>query len=410
MAKPLKEHIDGGFIRALSRSLAAVCNGELASGAHAPSSATTAGSPHRHDHPDHPEAQDCCQAAGTSGVSRGRAPSSEGFDAEAFCAFVLDNPWQERELLDRVHHVAAGFERFLPGPVPRRLDALLAVHGQHTGMGHFVFPAYVERHGLDYWEESMAALEEFTVLSTAEFAVRPFIRADQPRMMDQMRRWATSDDEHLRRLASEGCRPRLPWASPLRRFIADPSEILPVLAMLRHDPSEYVRRSVANNFNDISRDHPGLVLDICEDWHGTSAQTDRLIKHALRTLLKRGHTRALCLHGFEDPAGVEVTGLTMRPARIRIGQRGAFSFSLRVPSGPARRLRLEYVVHFLKKNGSLSPKVFQLREAEFSSGRHGFEKEHAFADLTTRRHHRGEHLLAVHVNGRELARTTFRLV
>lgn len=421
MAEPLKNRVGETFIRAVARSLAGVlptspCPPEV------PADGCSAAGSHMPQDGGAPPAQQCAQSTGTEPTPNRQQPDGPAlpeltaahdghvcFDCQGFTSFLLDGTWEDREIMDRIHRIAEGFERFLHGSVPARLAALRAIHAHHPGMAHLAFPAYVERYGLEHWDESLAALEAFTPVSSAEFAVRPFIRADQPRMMARMLSWAAHENEHLRRLASEGCRPRLPWASPLRRFIADPAPVLPVLHALRDDPSEYVRRSVANNLNDISKDHPRLALDICEDWHGRSPRTDRLIKHALRTLLKAGNTRALALHGFGDPAGVSIRKLAMRPATIHIGTRGEFAFQLVVPKGSDRKLRLEYVIHFAKKNGTLSPKVFQLREADFAPGTHCFAKEHAFADLTTRKHHSGPHALAIHVNGRELARQAFRL-
>ena len=191
---------------------------------------------------------------------------------------------------------------------------------------------------------------------------------------------------------------------------ADPGPILPILEQLKDDDDEAVRRSVANNLNDISRDNPDLVLETCERWLGQSANTDRLIKHACRTLLKAGDRRALLLFGYGDPKQIQVSALTLAPRRPRVGQTLRFDFSLQIGGERANRVRVEYAVHFVKARGQLSRKVFQLCEKSFSPGQHQVTKKHAFADLSTRKHYPGEHSLEIIVNGVEMARAAFELI
>ena len=171
------------------------------------------------------------------------------------------------------------------------------------GFVKMIFPDFVEVYGLDDWEASIPALEEFTQQTSAEFAIRPFIVRYPERTMAQMLEWAGHAHEGVRRLSSEGCRPRLPWAIALSALKADPSPILPILDRLKGDPSESVRRSVANNLNDISKDNPDVVIGVLRRWQADDTdEMHRLTSHALRTLLKAGNLDALALLGYPPPA------------------------------------------------------------------------------------------------------------
>jgi hypothetical protein len=180
--------------------------------------------------------------------------------------------------------------------------------------------------------------------------------------------------------------------------------------MLKDDGSEYVRRSVANSLNDISKTHPDLVLDICERWLGHSTERDRLVKHACRTLLKAGDTQAMMLMGFGDPADILVRDLKLEPNKLRIGEETAMSIVLQVDGAQTSKVRLEYVVYYVKARGKLSPKVFQIKERMFEPGEHKVSKTHSFLERSTRKHYPGTHELAIKVNGVEKARAAVELL
>jgi 3-methyladenine DNA glycosylase AlkC len=227
--------------------------------------------------------------------------------------------------------------------------------------------------------------------------------------MAYMRAWAEDENEHVRRLASEGCRPQLPWAMDLPAFKEDPSPILPVLETLKDDPSAYVRKSVANNLNGISKDHPALVLDICERWIGQSKERDWIVKHACRTMLKAGNRRALLLFGFADPAHLHVENLALDRERLPIGETVQYTFDLCVEGQEPCKVRLELGVYYVKARGNLSRKIFQIREAAYEPGRHRISRRHSFQERSTRKHHPGEHQLSIIVNGVEKALLSFQL-
>jgi 3-methyladenine DNA glycosylase AlkC len=244
-------------------------------------------------------------------------------------------------------------------------------------------PDFIELYGLNYREISIPALAEFTQYASSELAIRPFIVLYQDHMMTQMLEWAKDDNYHIRRLASEGCRPRLPWAVALSTLKKDPSDILPILYVLKDDKEEYVTRSVANNLNDISKDNPDIVLDIAKEWYGGNKNTDRLVKHACRSLLKSANLEALDIFGFNNTYNTEITNLSIsRPninnANIKIGEEINFLYELNVKN--PGKLRLEYAIDFMKSNGKASRKIFQLKEGNYTAGAFSFSKKHSFKE------------------------------
>ncbi|MDX2042609.1 MAG: DNA alkylation repair protein [Acidobacteriota bacterium] len=331
------------------------------------------------------------------------------FDRAKFLALVFDDDWESKELKARLRHAAICLGQVLPKSYAQALKILKQVAPQSRGFDGMIFPEFVEVYGLEDWERSLPALEFFTRFGSSEFAVRPFLHRDPKRGMAFLLKCADSTDHHVRRWASEGCRPRLPWAMALPKFKADPSPILPVLEKLKDDESEYVRKSVANNLNDISKDHPERMIAVCESWFGHSPRTDWIVKHACRGLLKARHERALQLFGFDDNQQVEVTKLKLGKKRLAIGEDLTFTFELRVGGDNERKLRLEYTIDFVKANGKTSKKVFQLAEKNYLPGAHPQRKKHATADLSTRKHYPGKHQLAIVVNGKELATVGFDL-
>lgn len=331
------------------------------------------------------------------------------FHRAQFLARVFDDAWEAKELKARMRHAAICLGQMLPPSYAEALDILRQVAPQSRGFDGIIFAEFVEVHGLDDWERSLAALEFFTRFGSAEFAIRPFLQRDPDRAMAWLRQWSCSANHHVRRLASEGCRPRLPWAMALPQFKADPTPILPVLETLKDDESDYVRKSVANNLNDISKDHPTLMIELCERWFGHSPRTDWIVKHACRGLLKARHQRALTLFGLAASEQVKVTNLKLSEKRVQIGADFSFSFELHVGATGEHKLRLEYAIDFVKANGKTSKKVFQLAEKTYPPGVHRLHKKQATADLTTRKHYPGTHQLAIVVNGQECAATAFEL-
>lgn len=325
------------------------------------------------------------------------------FNSESFINKVLDSGWKERELKQKMRHITVCLRKYLPSDYPEAILILEKITSQSKGFIALSFSDFVECYGIDHWDISMNALVNFTSSCSSEFAVRPFIDHSPEKAMPYLYIWAENENHHIRRLASEGCRPLLPWGKVLRKFKTDPSPIIPILEKLKNDPSEYVRKSVSNNLNDISKNHPELVIEICKKWQGKTKETDRIIKHGCRTLLKSGNTKALSLFGFEASDSFEVTDLQTDVNSVRIGGSIKFTFSLKNISATKQIARIEYRIHFVKSNGKTSAKIFQIKESGFEPGEHRVVKSQSFADFTTRKHYPGIHLIEIIVNGQAKA-------
>jgi 3-methyladenine DNA glycosylase AlkC len=271
-------------------------------------------------------------------------------------------------------------------------------------------PDLIEVFGQAHPRVSLDAIETITQFTSAEFAIRPFLLNAPDSTMKQMLKWSTHQNDQVRRLSSEGCRPRLPWAMALPFLKKDPSPVLPILENLKADRAETVRRSVANNLNDISKDHPDLVAQIARQWSGKSAETNWIIKHGCRTLLKRAHGKTLDHFGLKADVHVSVTGLKLAKKKIRIGESLTFSFNVSCREKKATNLRLEYAIDYRKASGKASQKIFQIRELGMAPGETlHFIRKQSFRDFTTRTHFPGEHKIYVRVNGQPLASASFFL-
>ncbi len=320
------------------------------------------------------------------------------FDEKAFARSVFDKDWKQKELKQRMRHIADCLHLHLPGNYKNTINILKPVSAQFSGFEYMFFQDYVECYGLDDFETSMPALEHFTKHSSSEFAVRAFILQDEKRMMKQMLDWARSDNHHVRRLASEGCRPRLPWAVALPPFKENPKPVLKILKILMKDDSEYVRRSVANNLNDISKDNPKTVLRWAEQWLDNNKETDWIIKHACRSLLKQGDAQALSLFGFTDATHIKIDKFKIQPTVI-LGEKLHFSFTLKSQNTHLGRCRIEFAVDFMKANGKQNRKVFKISEGEYTEKEKQVSKYFSFKEISTRKYYAGEHRLTVIVNG-----------
>lgn len=326
------------------------------------------------------------------------------FDSLSFIDKILDSDWNTRELKDRMHWISYSLHSFLPSRFEEALNILSQVatyrlSQNRWGGGDLVFPDFVEQYGIQHYSLSMDALELFTQLSTAEFAVRPFIANYPEKMMHQMLIWASHPNEHVRRLASEGCRPKLPWGMVLRNLVNNPSPIIPVLEKLFNDSSEYVRKSVSNNLNDISKDHPELVIAFCKKMRNSKPKTERLIKHGLRTLLKNGNHEALNLFEFDTNLKLKDTNFTLGNKSLLIGEK--LQMKLEFSISNAQKIRVEYRIFFARPSGKSTSKLFQWTEKNLTNiEKIVLIKNHSFADVSIRKHYEGEHRIQVFVNGK----------
>lgn len=329
------------------------------------------------------------------------------FDSKRFHQGVFDSEWDNRELKDRMDHIAKVIHRVLDLDYVSALDILLPVCEDFGGYEAMFFPHYIELYGADHWDESIAALEHMTQYSSSEFAVRPFIVMSPKKMMAQMLLWATHDNYHVRRLASEGCRPRLPWAMALPEFKNDPSLILPILEQLKNDDEDYVRRSVANNLNDIAKDNAPLVKEIAGRWLGGSEYTDWIVKHGCRTLLKKADVDVLALFGYAPVDTLRLEKFQIENSSITIGETLHFSCGLRCDKDNLGKLRIEYAIDYQKSNGKQSQKVFKISEGNVTGNYKAISKKQSFHDMSTRKHYPGTHRLHIIVNGVSLGAVEF---
>jgi 3-methyladenine DNA glycosylase AlkC len=283
-----------------------------------------------------------------------------------------------------------------------------------NGMAPFFYlphVLFVARQGLDHFEASMRAHYELTQRFTAEFGIRPLIEKYPERCVQRFHEWTTDRSVHVRRLVSEGTRPRLPWAARLRCFEKDPSPTIELLERLKDDPEEYVRRSVANHLNDIGKDHPKVLVDTARRWlRGADENRDRLIRHALRSSIKRADPATLELLGYGRASKSTIERTSITPRRAVIGGSVTLEVEIENRGKVQERTLIDLVVHFVKSNGSTSPKVFKLAEATIEPrSRQTFTKKISLAQHTTRKHFPGEHRVDAQMNGRIIALGSFAL-
>lgn len=337
------------------------------------------------------------------------------FPTKRFVEEVMDEAYEDRKLKERMRHISTIMGKYLPSDYEDALKVLYEIEEHCSGFPYLIFPDFVEVFGQapEHWELSMAALERFTQNSSAEFGIRPFLLKDPQRGMKQMAIWSKHENAHVRRLASEGCRPRLPWGISLPIFKKDPGPVLLVLEQLKNDPSLYVRKSVANNLNDIAKDNPEAVLETARRWIGENSLTDWIIRQGLRTLIRKGNDEALALFGYADNTNelIDRVSITVAPSDIKIGETCELNYELALKEGEPLHLRIEYGIDFVKANGTISRKIFLLSDRRIGGGTvlKG-EKTCSFADLSTRRHYPGIHRIVLLVNGQESAETKLKLL
>lgn len=341
----------------------------------------------------------------------------KNFNTKQFTGSVLTHPWDELQLKGRIHRIAEKLGEYLPAPFEDALQILFSINESCIGFPYLFFPDFVATYGQQekHFEISMNALECFTQQSSSEFAIRPFLLRDPEGVMEYMLRWSFHQNDHVRRFSSEGCRPRLPWGIALPIFKKDPSPIFKVLENLKADPSLYVRKSVANNLNDITKDNPDAVLNIAQKWIGYSSETDWILRQGCRTLIRKANPTAMALFGYTDfsdekPLFKNAT-LTVSPNELKIGDSCELNYSMDIAWNAPAHIRLEYGIDFIKSNGSLSRKLFLLSDKTISGYAHlSGTRSHSFADLTTRKHYPGIHRIVLLVNGKEAAQTILNII
>ena len=354
------------------------------------------------------------------------ARAEPAFNPEAFISEATQN-LDKLELKQRSEGIVKAMQGHLPSDFARTCYILKASLKPMTNVDEVnqaseyahllsdwaIMPMadYVAVCGQADFSLAMQLLCELTQRFTAEFAIRHFIIAQQEQSLKYLQSCVMHSSKHVRRLVSEGTRPRLPWGIQLKAFINDPTPILPLLEALKDDESEYVRRSVANNLNDIAKDHPQLVVKLCKRWlNNASDQRVRLIRHACRTLFKKGMPEALALFGYLPPQLVGIE-LRLSDATIKHEQSIDMHVSLRSGATSEQEIMLDYVVYYQKANAKLLPKVFKWKSLTLAPNESvNLSKSHSFKSVTTRKHYSGEHRISLLLNGKEFASQAFHLV
>lgn len=339
------------------------------------------------------------------------AAASPRFDREAFLAAATDG-LDALSIMERVRHIADALRPALPADYDAALDVIGAMAPRLThGFQAVAVTEYVARYGLDEFDRSMAALARLTRFGTAEFAIRPFLALDADRALATMAGWTRSDDEHVRRLASEGARPRLPWAARVAALKADPTRAAPILEALKADRAIYVRKSVANHLNDIAKDRPDWLLDRLAEWPQDDPHTVWIIRHALRTLIKQGEPRALALIGVGHGAAVTVGHFAVEPAVVRLGERIAITADIASTAADNQPLVVDYRVHYARAGGKTAAKVFKWKTFDLAAGdTAALRINQTIRDFSTRRHHPGRHAIELIVNGETMGESGFELL
>ena len=354
-----------------------------------------------------------------AGIAARLARAWPPFPVEAFLQRAGDG-FHDLELTGRARHIAGALGECLPSPFPVAADVVEAALGPPQteeepdgGMASFVdlpYVYWVAEAGLEHPERALEFQRELTRRFTAEFSIRRYIEVHPELTMATLTRWTTDPDGQVRRLVSEGTRPRLPWAAQLTAFRRDPTPIIPLLEALRDDPSSYVRRSVANNLNDVSKDHPDLVLDVARRWMRDAGDRRRaVIRHALRTLLREANPAAFAILGAASTNEVRVDGLRIDPPAPLIGERVAVSWRLEHGSSTAIATIVHLRVHYVRPAGT-SERVFTIGERTLEPHRpQTMRRSISLAQMSTRTHHPGVHRVEVLVNGVARAEGTFDL-
>ncbi len=324
------------------------------------------------------------------------------------------------ELKARVHHIIAALHAVLPKPLEESAPLFFAVK-QHwdygdsndslKGFAAWPIIDYIASHGLNHPELALPLLKHLTPLFSAEFALRPFLTHHPKISYTTLQQWLSDDDPHVRRLVSEGSRPRLPWGTQLPQYIENPAPVLALLESLKDDPSDYVRRSVANSLNDISKNHPDLVIQTCQRWQ-KKASPERLwiIRHATRTLIKAGHPGSFALLGHTANPQLLPPQLQLDKKQLAVGESLSFNVTLHSSVQQPQSIVLDYAIHYVKANGQSSPKTFKLKSFTLAPGeRLTISHTRSFKEITTRRYYPGDHTLELLINGSSAGKKQFLL-
>lgn len=330
------------------------------------------------------------------------------FKADAFKAEML-TAIPALELNARMRHTSLTLRQYLPENYKKTIPILKkAILPLKQGYTTLIFPDFVGQFGTHDCDTSLEALKFFTRFGSSEFAIRVFLKQDFDRTLNEMEKWSLDSNEHVRRLASEGSRPRLPWSFKLDAVIQNPALTKPILENLKQDEALYVRKSVANHLNDVSKDSPAYVQKLVGEWNISHPHTAWIVKRGCRSLLKQGDKKSLAAFKFTKDVAITIRDFKLTPATVRIGEAITFQFDLVSTKKSIQKLMVDYRIYYVKKSGGLMPKVFKLKECVLKPGETlSIKKKQSFKDFTTRKHLPGKHKLELLVNGEVMQRASF---
>lgn len=333
------------------------------------------------------------------------------FNQDEFLTNINRTDIKSLPIMKKMRHVTFCLHRVMPSSFEKTVEIFKQSILDLKFWEAMTYPDYVSVYGQKHWETSMSALTEFTQHTSSEFAIRPFLINEPVKTTKYLLSITDHTDDNVRRYATEGCRPTHPWGIDLPRFKKEPQMILPILEKLKNDESEFVRRSVANNLNAISKNHPELIIDLTKQWIGKLSNTDDLLKHACRTLLKKGNREVMEMFGFYNSKDITIKDFSLDSTHIKLGERMPFSFNLLVEGERELLVRIEYAIYFMKKNGTTSRKVLKVTEKVFQPGLYPFKRKgYEFINRTTRTLYKGKHTIAIVVNGVENVKQSFELI
>lgn len=342
-------------------------------------------------------------------------------DPDFESSLFLDHALQglnKLELKERVLHIAKSLKEYLKHPYEDSIDILISIlapeedhlsfEWENNGgiSGFLIWPltTYIELYGLDHFDKSVEAMYEMTKRFSSEFVIRKFILTHEKKMFKILTQWKKDPNHHVRRLVSEGTRPRLPWGISVPCLKENLPRNIKLIYSLRKDPSEYVRRSVANHLNDISHLDQELFIQTLNRF-GDSPYEKAIIRHASRTLLKKGNTSILKLHGYDTQHRLKPEVKVLKKS---IQEGDNLPIEIKIKNNKKRKLLIDYIIHFKKANGTYSEKVFRLRDLETEKNI-SIEKHISFKKVTTRRHYPGKHYIQIQINGKRFDKLSFNL-
>lgn len=336
--------------------------------------------------------------------------ADKNFHPEKFVKDVIAG-LDDMVLNQRLRNTTVHLKKHLPQDYKRSAAIIMQVAPEFKShFTSFVFPDFVGQYGHDDVKISLDALKYLTQFGTSEFAIREFLKRDLKGTLKVMNKWAEDKNHHVRRLASEGCRPRLPWSYNLPEIMKDPELTRPILEKLKEDNELYIKKSVANHLNDFSRIHPEWMLALLNSWNTENENTAWIIKRASRTLIKKGHPGSMALFGFEKTVKIKLENLKVVRSKLKLGETQEFSFDLVSQKNKSQKLVIDYAVCYAKKTGGQVPKVFKLKELSLEpNGQVHIIKKHSFKNFSTRRHYSGKHAIEIMINGRTVGRKEFLL-